>query len=105
MPSYDADMAPLAYLLLPITGLVAYLFGDARARLHGLQAIAFGLVWPLCLYGAASTSAAATRIVFAVGALLWLGVIVATAAGRDPVVPGLRGWLARLAEDDPRGSI
>lgn len=98
-------VAPLAYVLLPLSGLFAYLFGDARARFHGLQAILFGLVWPLGLYGAAAVSAVATRVVFAAGGLLWVGAIVATAAGRDPAVPGMRGWFGRLAERDPRAPV
>ena len=98
-------VASLAYVLLPISGLVAYLFGDARARFHGLQAILFGLVWPLGLYAAAAVSPATTRIVFAAGVLLWVGAIVTTAIGRDPTIPGLRGRLARLAEGDPRAPV
>lgn len=98
-------MAPLAYVLLPITGLFAYLFGDARARFHGLQAILFGLMWPLGLYAASAVSALATRIVFAIGGLLWLGAIVVTAVGRDPALPGLRGRLTRLAEASPRAPV
>ena len=84
---------------------MAYLFGDARARFHGLQAILFGLVWPLGLYAAAAVSAVVTRAVFAAGGLIWLAAIVATSVGRDPAVPGLRAWLSRLAEGDPRSPV
>jgi uncharacterized membrane protein len=80
-------MAALAYLLLPVTGLVAYLMGGDRARAHGLQAIAIGLLWPLSLYAAALGPAVAVQAVFGLWAVVWLAFLVATALGRDPRLP------------------
>ena len=102
-------MASLAYVLLPVTGLVAYLTGtDARTRFHGLQAIAIGLVWPLLLYAAALGPAVAVQIVFVIGLLVWLGFLIATVARRDPRLPGIAGMLERLAatgiRDAPRST-
>jgi uncharacterized membrane protein len=102
--SYDGRVAVLAYLLLPISGLAAYLLGrDARIRFHGLQAIALGLVWALSLYGASALSPRATRVVFGVGAAAWLGLIVAVALGRRARLPLVGRSLERAARDDPRG--
>lgn len=96
-------MATLAYVLLPVTGMLSYFFGkDARARLHGLQAVVLGTVWPLALYGASAIGAATTRLVFLGGAAVWLVFLVGTAIGRDPAVPGLRSSLRRLAAAPPR---
>ncbi len=90
-------MAGLAYLLLPITGLVAYLRGrDARTRFHGAQAIALGLLWPLCLYAAALGPPLAVQVVFGAGLLIWVVFLIATALGRDPTIPGAARYL-RLA--------
>ena len=102
-------MAPLAYVLLPVTGLVAYLTGtDARTRFHGLQAIAIGVVWPLLLYAAALGPAIAVQIVFVAGLLVWLGFLIATIVRRDPRLPGVAGILERLAvtgiRDAPRST-
>jgi uncharacterized membrane protein len=102
-------MAAFAYLLLPVTGLIAYLTGhDTRARTHGLQAIVVGLVWPLCLYVAAFGPAVAVQITFGVGAVVWLGLLVLTLFGRDPVLPVIGGPLSALAEtgtkDEPRST-
>ena len=91
-------MAAFAYVLLPITGLVAYLTGaDGRARFHGLQAIAIGLLWPVALYIAALGPAVAVQAVFVVGALVWFGFLVATLLGRDPRLPLIGRSLERLA--------
>jgi uncharacterized membrane protein len=96
-------MAALAYLLLPVTGLVAYSLGsESRMRFHGLQAIVLGFVWPVALYGASALSPAVTRIVFAFGALVWLGLLVATAMGRDPRLPGIGSFLEGAAAESPR---
>jgi hypothetical protein len=93
-------MATLAYVLLPLSGIAAFLGGGSvRTRMHGLQAILFGTVWPLGLYGASAISAAITKLVFAVGALIWAVLLVGTLAGRDPIIPGLRGLLERAAAD------
>ncbi|MEA2446774.1 MAG: hypothetical protein QOK47_411, partial [Actinomycetota bacterium] len=44
-------MAALAYLLPPVTGLIAFLFAiDPRLRFHGLQSVALGAVWPVAIY-------------------------------------------------------
>jgi len=93
-------MATLAYVLLPLSGIAAFLSGGSvRTRTHGLQAILFGTVWPLGLYGASAVSAAMTKLVFAAGALIWAVLLVGTLAGRDPIIPGLRGVLRRAATD------
>jgi uncharacterized membrane protein len=102
-------MAAFAYLLLPVTGLIAYLTGrDQRVRTHGLQAIVVGLVWPICLYVAAFGPPVAVQATFALGAVVWLGLLVLTLLGRDPLLPGIGGPLAALAEtsakDAPRST-
>lgn len=73
---------------------------EARTRFHGLQAIVFGLVWALGLYAGAAVSPAATKVVFAIGGLVWLILLGATTAGRDPKLPGIGPLLRRAAEDD-----
>ena len=96
-------MAALAYLLLPVSGLFAYLKGASqRTRFHGLQAISLGLAWPLALYACTYAGPGATQIAWAVGALVWIGLLVATAFGANPRVPGLGGALWRAAALDPR---
>lgn len=91
-------MAALSYLLLPVSGLIAFLTAaDARVRFHGSQAIALGLVWPLALYAASVISTTLTQIVFALGALVWATFALAALAGRDPVLPGLAGILTEAA--------
>lgn len=102
-PAYAADVAALAYVLLPLTGTCALLLArSARVRLHGAQAIVVGLGWGGALYGASLTSAAVTRVVWGIGALVWVGLLIGTALGKDPVVPGLRGLLeAATATDEP----
>jgi uncharacterized membrane protein len=98
-------MAALAYVLLPLSGLVAYALGTSpRMRLHGLQAIALGAAWPAALFVASWISQWVTRVVFAVGALTWIALIVLTAAGRDPGLPGLKGLLQRAAALPPGGT-
>ena len=93
-------MATLAYLLLPLSGIAAFLGGGSvRTRMHGLQAILFGTLWPLALYGASEISAGATKVVFVVGALIWLVFLVGTLIGRDPMIPGMRKMLERAAAD------
>lgn len=96
-------MAALAYLLLPLSGLVAYFAGrDVRARFHGLQAITFGLVWGLVLLGAAALSARLTQVLFVLGALGWAALLGATALGRDPALPVVGRLLRRAAQPSPR---
>ena len=95
-------MAALAYLVLPISGLLAVALGSqTRTRFHGMQAIVVGLLWALGLYGASALSPDATKVVFVVGALTWLLLMGATAVGRDPKLPGLGSVLQRAASDDP----
>jgi uncharacterized membrane protein len=98
-------MAALAYVLLPLSGLVAYAVGTSpRIRLHGLQAIALGAAWPAALFVASWISQWVTWVVFAVGALTWISLIVLTAAGRDPGLPGLKRLLRRAAALPPGGT-
>ena len=96
-------MAALSYLLLPITGLLALAWGSTpRIRFHGLQAILVGLLWALGLYAGAAATPAATKVVFVIGALVWFGLMLATAAGKDPRLPGIGRVLQRAAEEDLR---
>jgi uncharacterized membrane protein len=91
-------MAAFAYILLPVTGLIAYLTGrDQRVRMHGLQAIAIGLLWPLCLYAAGLGPVAAVQGVFVAFTLVWLGFLLLTLLGRDPRLPVLGKRLAEMA--------
>jgi uncharacterized membrane protein len=94
-------MAALAYVLLPVTGLLAFSMGTGRVRFHGLQAIIFGLVWPLLLLAASFSAPIATQVVFVVGCIVWVWLLLATALGRDPALPGLRGALVEGAGADP----
>lgn len=96
-------MAALSYLLLPISGLVALALGsDSRTRFHGLQAIVFGLVWALGLSVGAAASPGVTKIVFVLGLVGWLVLLAATAAGKDPELPGIGSILREAAKDDLR---
>ncbi|MGH2755455.1 MAG: hypothetical protein ACRDLB_13630 [Actinomycetota bacterium] len=98
-------MATLAYLLLPLSGIAAYLGGGtARIRFHGLQAIVFGTVWPLALYGGSAISTAITKVVFVAGAVLWVVFLAGTVVGRDPRIPVLGPMLERAARDALSGS-
>jgi uncharacterized membrane protein len=84
-------MAALAYLFPPLSGLMAYSVGRAeRVRWHGLQSVAFGFAWPALIYAGSLAGPLGTRIVFALGVLIWVGLLVATAVGRDPRLPGGR---------------
>jgi uncharacterized membrane protein len=81
-------MAALAYLLLPISGMLAYFsWGGPRVRFHGAQAVALGLVWSIFLFACSAVSVVATQVVFLLGAIVWLGLIVTTAFGRDIKLP------------------
>jgi uncharacterized membrane protein len=96
-------MAALAYVLLPVSGLFAYLKGSSqRVRFHGLQAVAFGLLWPLALYACTYAGPGVTQAGWAAGALIWVALILATAFGANPRVPGLGGALWRAGAHDPR---
>ena len=91
-------MAALSYLLLPVTGLFAFLKGPSvRVRFHGLQAVVIGLLWPLSLYAASALSRGATQAVFLLGVVVWLGFFVGTLLGRDPRLPGVSRSLGRWA--------
>jgi uncharacterized membrane protein len=95
-------MAALSYLLLPISGLIAYLKGRrARTRFHGLQAILVGLLWPAALLACSAFSPGATQIALLVGALLWLTLLISSAAGADLRLPLLGRALWRAAETPP----
>ncbi|MGH3239363.1 MAG: hypothetical protein ACRDNL_03230 [Spirillospora sp.] len=94
-------MAALAYLLPPLSGLLAYLRGAReRTRFHGLQSVAFGAAWPLALYAGAAITPGASQAVFGAGILVWAVLLVGTALGRDPRLPG-GGHLRHLARPDP----
>ncbi len=96
-------MAALAYLLPPLSGLLAYLNArSARVRFHGLQSVTLGVIWPAALWSCSWISPTAVQVAFAAGALVWLFLLVVTAAGRDPRLPAGR-WLRRAAEVPPRG--
>jgi uncharacterized membrane protein len=96
-------MAALAYVLLPISGMLAFFSQtEGRVRFHGAQAVAFGLVWSLALYGCSAISATLTQLVFLAGAAMWIGLIITTATGRDlrlPVVGRACARAAGLVED------
>lgn len=91
-------MAALAYVVLPVTGLIAYLAGsDSRTRFHGLQAITIGLAWPVALYAASIGPPVAVQVTFVVGALVWFLFLVTTLAGRDPRLPAIGRYLELLS--------
>ncbi|MEA2506761.1 MAG: hypothetical protein QOH48_1379 [Actinomycetota bacterium] len=97
-------MAALAYVLLPISGLVAYLKGSSsRVRFHGLQAIAFGALWAVLLYAATWTTPAVTQVIFAAGVLVWLVLILGAIVGRDWHLPLVGAWLESVAQKPPAG--
>jgi uncharacterized membrane protein len=92
-------MPALAYLLLPVSGMLAYFNGtSARMRFHGLQAIVLGAAWPAALYGGSAVSPAATRAVAVAGAAVWLLLIVTAALGFDLGPRALKRW----AEESPK---
>ena len=96
-------MAALAYLLLPVSGLAAYLLSERpRVRTHGLQAIALGLVWPAAAYAASAISPVATRVVFAAGAVTWIVFLVGAGLGKDPRLPVVGRLLERAAAEPTR---
>ena len=98
-------MAALAYLFLPVSGLFVYLRGaNARVRWHGLQAIFIGFVWPVALFACTYASPGVTQAGFVLGAAIWIGFLVATAAGKDPRIPLVGIALRRAAAGDPRVS-
>jgi hypothetical protein len=96
-------VAGLAYLLPPLTGLLAYFAGaDERARFHGLQSVALGVAWPAAMYAGSWVTPGLTQAAWAAGAIAWLGLLVGAAAGRDPRLPWAGSRLRRLASSPPR---
>lgn len=96
-------MAALAYLFPPVSGLIAYFLGrDERVRWHGMQAVIFGFVWPLVIYGCSQISPGATQVAFFGGAAMWLLLFTVTAFGLNPRLPGTGSLLTRLAAEPPR---
>ena len=91
-------VAALAYLLLPISGAIAY-FGarTPRVRVHGLQATVLGALWPAAMYAATLISPGVTQAVFVAMGSLWIVVMVTAAVGRDLWLPGLGRVLNRLS--------
>jgi uncharacterized membrane protein len=97
-------MAALAYLLPPLSGIIAFLVSSSeRTRWHGLQSIELGAVWPLALYVGALFSPGVTQAIFLAGCATWLFMLGATLAGRDPRLPGGR-WLRLAARSRPGAS-
>jgi uncharacterized membrane protein len=96
-------MAALAYLLPPLTGLVAY-FGSSSARIrwHGLQSILLGLLWPVGLFVGGLATPGVTRAAGGLGAAAWLTFLIGAATGRDPRWPLVGRWLAAAAQQKPR---
>jgi uncharacterized membrane protein len=99
-------MAGLAYLLLPVSGLIAYFNGTSgRIRFHGLQAILIGCLWPLSLILCSKVTPGATQVAFVVGALVWLALMVPAFFGADPRLPGLGKMLQNAAKEDPSSEV
>jgi len=94
-------MSALAYVLLPLSGLVAFVTGgDARVRFHGAQAIVFGTLWGAILYLGSALSAAVTVAVAAVGSIVWILLLAAAAMGRDPALPLIGRLLWKAAQPE-----
>jgi uncharacterized membrane protein len=99
-------MAGLAYLFLPVSGLIAYFNGaSGRMRFHGLQAVLIGCLWPLSLIICSKVSPGATQVAFVVGALVWLALMVPAFFGADPRLPGIGKLLRSAAENDPSAEV
>jgi uncharacterized membrane protein len=97
-------VAALAYLFLPISGLVAYLKGSSpRVRFHGLQAILFGALWAVLLYAATWTTPVVTQLIFAAGLVLWIALMAGAAVGRDIELP-IAGHALRSVAEVPPGN-
>lgn len=98
-------MAALAYILLPVSGAIAYFGGSSpRVRFHGLQAIVYSVVWVSVLYACTRVSDRATQLAFAVGGAVWLLLITVTAIGRDVPLPVVGRWLRAQAQSGPDGA-
>lgn len=94
-------MAAFAYLLLPVSGLLAYFSGRTpRARWHGLQAIVLGALWPALLYLASALKESLVLPVAVAGAVVWLLFLAGAALGRDPSLPWIGSKLRELATDE-----
>jgi hypothetical protein len=92
-------VAALAYLLPPVSGGIAYFFaGTPRVRLHGVQAVLLGALWPAGLYAGAQISPGATQAVGVFMGVVWLTVTAAAALGKDLWLPGLGGLLDRVGD-------
>lgn len=99
-------MAGLAYLFLPLTGLAAYMKGrDARTRFHGLQAILFGFLWTVALFGCSEVSPLATVVCFGIGGLVWLGLMIPAFFGKDVRLPLVGRLLQRASLEPPGGEV
>ena len=61
-----------------------------------------GALWPLALWGASTVSSSATKVVFAVGALVWLGYMLLTLFGANPRLPLVGRVLEKAATTDPK---
>jgi uncharacterized membrane protein len=97
-------MGALAYLIPPLSGLIAYLTAaDARTRFHGLQSIVLGAVWPLLIYVGAIISPLLTRAFFVAGALVWLALLSSTVLGLDVEIPGFGKRLRRIVSFESSG--
>jgi uncharacterized membrane protein len=91
-------VAGLAYLLLPISGAIAYFAGRTpRVRLHGLQATLLGAMWPAAMYAGARISPGVTQAAALIMGVIWLVVMFSAAAGKDLWFPGLARLLDRVA--------
>lgn len=96
-------MAAAAYLLLPVSGGVAFLFGKtARVRFHGLQAIVFGTLWPALLFALSAISPGPAQAGFAIGGAIWMTLVVGTAMGQDLRLPWVADRLWAVAADPVR---
>jgi uncharacterized membrane protein len=97
-------VAALAYVLLPLSGLIAYFNGGSpRLRFHGLQAIAFGLLWPAALYCGTAVSRTASQAAWALGAIVWVALMLLAGIGKDVRLPLIGRWLAQAAVRSPKG--
>lgn len=61
-----------------------------------------GLLWPLALWGASAVTPSATKAVFALGALVWLGYMLLTLFGANPRLPVIGRALESAAASDPK---
>lgn len=93
-------MAGLAYLLLPVSGAIAYFNGQrARTRFHGIQAVILGAVWPAALWGGSRIGPDVTFALAVGGAIVWIVFMGAALLGRDLRFPFIGKALERLAAD------